>query len=137
MKSILLIEEDVEGRTILSKMLRQRGFLVMPAEHEAAALAVIDSGRSVDLVLAGATFRSRFDFLADIRTRRIPVPVVFLADHGNERSGAGGLLDGFSVSRKLNLYFNTRPIAFCELDRLIRIVPTPRGDGQTADFHAA
>lgn len=127
MKSILLLEEDFEGREILSKMLRQRGYCVMPAEHETAALAVLDSGSPVDLVLAGATFRNRLDFLADLREQSRSVPVVFLADHRASESRLPGLVGGFYVSPKLNLYLNTRPIEFHELDRLIRSVPAPQG----------
>jgi CheY-like chemotaxis protein len=39
MKSILVLDEDVEGREVLSKMLRRKGFRVYPVEHEAAAFA--------------------------------------------------------------------------------------------------
>lgn len=135
MKSILLLEEDFEGREILSKMLRQRGYCVMPAEHETAALAVLDSGSPVDLVLAGATFRNRLDFLADLREQSRSVPVVFLADHRASESRLPGLVGGFYVSPKLNLYLNTRPIEFHELDRLIRSVPGPQGTGRVAGIH--
>jgi CheY-like chemotaxis protein len=135
MKSILLLEEDVEGREILSKMLRQRGHRVMPAEHEAAALAVLDTGSPVDLILAGATYRSRLEFLADLREQPRSVPVVFLTDHRDAESRLRGLVGGFYVSPKLNLYLNTRPIEFSELDRLIRSVPTPQGTGCVAGMH--
>lgn len=129
MKSILLLEEDFEGRELLSKMLRQRGHRVMPAEHETAALAVLDSGCHVDLVLAGATFRNRLDFLADLREQSRSVPVVLLADHRASESRLPGLVEGFYVSPKFNLYLNTRPIEFHELDRLIRSVQAPQSTG--------
>lgn len=107
----------------------------MPAEHETAALAVLDSGSPVDLVLAGATFRNRLDFLADLREQSRSVPVVFLADHRASESRLPGLVGGFYVSPKLNLYLNTRPIEFHELDRLIRSVPAPQGTGRVAGIH--
>jgi len=136
MKSILLLEEDFEGRAILSKMLRRRGYHVMPAEHETAALAVLDSGSPVDLVLAGATYRNRLEFLADLREQWSSVPVVFLADHHDAESRLRGLAGGFYVSPKLNLYLNTRPIEFYELDKLIRSVPAPQGTGRAAGIRA-
>ena len=132
MKSILLLEEDVEGREILSKMLRQRGFRVVPAEHTAAALAVLDSGSPVDVVLAGATYRNRLEFFANLRERLRSVPVVFLADHRDAESELRGPAGGFYVSPKLNLYLNTRPIEFHELDRLIRSVPASQVTGRVA-----
>ena len=132
MKSIMLLEEDFDGREILSKMLRQRGYRVMPAEHEAAALAVLDSGSPVDLVLAGATFRDRLEFLARLREQSRSVSIVFLADHHASESSLPGLVGGFYVSPKFNLYLNTRPIEFHELDRLIRSVPASQGTGRVA-----
>ena len=137
MKSILLLEEDTEGREILSKMLRQRGYRVLPAEHATAALAVLDSGSPVDVVLAGATYRNRLAFLADLRERLRSLPVVFLADHHDHESKSQGLLGGFYVSPELNLYINTRPIEFYELDSLIRAVPCPHSPGRGAGIHAA
>ncbi len=136
MKSILLLEEDLEGREILSKMLKQRGYRVMPAEHETAAFSVLDSGSPVDLVLAGATFRNRIEFLAHLREQSCSVPVVFLADHRDAESKLHGLVGGFYVSPKLNLYLNTRPIEFHELDRLIRNVSGPQGTGCVTRIHA-
>ena len=135
MKSILLLEEDIEGREILSKMLRQRGYRVMPAEHETSALAVLDSGSPVDLVLAGATFRNRLEFLAHLREQSRSLPVVFLADHRDTELKLRGLVGGFYVSPKLNLYLNTRPIEFHELDRLIRSVSGPQDTGRVAGIH--
>ena len=137
MKSILLLEEDFSGREILSKMLRQRGYRVIPAEHETAALAVLGSGSPIDLILAGATFRNRVEFLADLREQSRSVPVVFLADHRDAESGLHGLAGGFYVSPKLNLYLNTRPIEFHELDRLIRSVPARQGTGRVAGIRSA
>ncbi len=137
MKSILLLEEDLEGREILSKMLRQRGFRVMPAEHEDAALSFLDSGNQVDVVLAGATYRNRLEFLAHLRERWREIPVVFLSDHSEAESKLEGLLGGFYVSHRLNLYINTRPIEFSELDRLIRIVPDSQHAARVANIHTA
>ncbi len=129
MKSILLLEEDPEGRDILSKMLKQRGYRVTPAGNEAAALMVLSSGSPVDVVLAGATFRNRIEFLACLREQSRTVPVVFLADHSKAESNLCGPAGGFRVSSKLNLYLNTRPVEFHELDKLIRSVSDPKNTG--------
>jgi CheY-like chemotaxis protein len=125
MKTILVLEEDAEGREVLSKMLRRKGFRVYSVEHEAAAFAALGSGRPIDLVLAGATDRNRADFLALLRARRPSMPAVFLADCGDAVSRERLLSGGFRLSRSLNFYMNTRPIDFNELDRLIRIALIP------------
>jgi CheY-like chemotaxis protein len=137
MKSILLLEEDVEGREVLAKMLRQRGFRVTAAADEAGALAALDSGSPVDLLLTGATSRDRLEFLSVLRERWSSMPVVFLADHVGAGSGLPVLFGGFYVSPELNVYMNARPIEFYELDRLIRIMPSPRGGGYRANIRTA
>jgi DNA-binding response OmpR family regulator len=125
MKSLLLLEEDTEGRDILSRLLQRRGFHVLPVQHESAALAVLNSGYPVDLVLAGAAHHERIDFLAAVRKGGHSLPVVFLSDYRDTGTRWRGLLGGFYVSRRHNVYVNARPIEFHELDRLIRIVPRP------------
>ncbi len=126
MKSILVVEEDIEGRAILAKMLRLRGFQVLPVGNETAAIVALSSDRPIDLVLAGATDQDRADFLTGVRTRRPSVPVVLLADRHDAKSQAQVLPSGFSMSSRLNFYMNTRPIHFGELDRLIRFALMPR-----------
>jgi CheY-like chemotaxis protein len=137
MKSLLLLEEDSERRETLSKMLRSRGFRVFPSEHEAAALTVLDSDHSVDLVIAGTTHRNRLEFLADLRERQHTVPVVFLADHCDAESRLRALAGSFYLFRRHNFYINMRTIEFSELDRLIRIVLNPQRIGRVAGFRAA
>ena len=136
-KSILLLEEDVEGREILSKMLRQRGFRVVAAENTSAAFAVLGSGDPVDVVLTGATYRNRLEFFADLRERLSSVPVVFLANHHAAELKPRQVQSGFCASPKLNLYINTRPIEFSELDRLIRTLPGSRSAAPGPDMHTA
>ncbi len=138
MKTILVLEEDVEGREALSTMLKRKGFHVYQAEHEAAALAVLGRyGCPIDLVLAGATDRDRIDFLACLRTQRLSIPVVLLTDCGNAVSRKQLLSGGFRLSGRMNFYMNTRPIDFNELDRLIRITLIPRRSDHLPLIHAA
>ncbi len=137
MRSILVLEEDVEGREVLSKMLRRKGFRVYPVEHEAAAFAALGSGCPVDLVLAGATNRDRTGFLAGLRAQRPSVPAVFLADCGDPVSRERLLSGGFRMSHSLNFYMNTRLIDFNELSRLIRIALIPSRDVRFSGIRAA
>ncbi len=137
MKTILVLEEDLEGRDALSAMLRRKGFRVCQAEHEAAALEALGPGCPVDLVLAGATDRNRSDFLACLRSQRPSMPVVLLADCSDAVSRKQLLSGGFWLSRRLNFYMNTRPVDFNELDRLIRIALIPQRDVRLSLVRAA
>jgi DNA-binding NtrC family response regulator len=136
MNTILVLEEDHEGREALSAMLRQNGFRTCQAEREAAALAALGPGCPIDLVIAGATDRTRTDFLACLRAQRPSMPVVLLADCGDAVSRKQLLSSGFWLSRSLNFYMNTRPIDFNELDRLIRIALIPQGNAHLSRIRA-
>lgn len=137
MNTILVLDEDFEGREALSALLRQKGFRICQAEQEAAALAALGPGCPVDLVIAGATDRTRTDFLASLRAQRPSMPVVLLANCRDAVSRRRLLSSGFRLSRSLNFYMNTRPIDFSELYRLIRIALIPQGNAHLSRIRAA
>jgi len=121
MRHLLLLEEDIEGREVLARILRKKGFIVMQAKDQFDALTLVVSAR-VDLVLAGATYRDRTDFLSDLRESRADLPVIFLTDYSGPEAKVPGIKYGpFSMSRNLKFYVNMRPIGLNELDRMIRI----------------
>ncbi len=123
MKNLLLLEEDTEGRDLFARILMRKGFNVIQAPDEACALAEMSSGqRRIDIVLAGATYKDRLEFLADLRDKRPRVPVIFLADCPEPESRLRCIMGPFAVSKRHNFYINTRPVAFQELDRLLRII---------------
>lgn len=123
MKNLLLLEEDKEGRALLAKILMTKGFHVIQAPDEVSALAEMNSRqRRIDIVVAGATYKDRIEFLADLRDKRPHVPVIFLADCPEPKSLLHCIMGPFAVSRRHNFYINTRPVAFQELDRLLRII---------------
>ena len=123
MEHVLLLEEDGEGRETLARVLSKRGFRVVPAEDQMTALSVLTSGLPISVVLAGATYRDRIDFLSDLRETRPNLPVIFLTDYCSPESRLRGMKYGaFSMSRRLNFYINMRPVELDELDRMIRIV---------------
>jgi DNA-binding response OmpR family regulator len=123
MKRVLLLEEDGEGRATLARILKKKGFNIIPAKDDAAAITVLASPMNIDLIIAGATERDRSEFLADVRTCRLDLPVIFLSDYCGPEARLRGLAFGpFSMSRTQNFYINVRPVAFHELDRLIRMV---------------
>lgn len=137
MKTLLVLEEDQEGRKALAKVLKKQGYGVLQARDTSAALEHIDS-RQVDLVLAGATNHDRSEFLADLRGERPLLPVVFLTDYCEPESRLRGFRYGpFCMSRRLHFYINMRPIGLHELTFLIRMVLGRRIRGRREDLVAA
>ena len=123
MKNLLLLEEDVEGRETLARILKQRGFRVMQAGDEMAALTTISSALPIDLVLAGAATFDRSEFLSDMREVRPLLPIMFLTEYCDPEARLRALRYGpFMLSRKLNFYLNVRPVRLTELDRMVRII---------------
>ncbi len=138
MKRVLLLEEDSEARESLARVLKKRGFVVLQTGDESSAVDIISSASLIDVVIAGASYRDRLAFLADVREQRPNLPVVFLADYCGPESKLRGLRYGaFSVSRNLNVYINMRPIGLNELDRLLRIIGGNRRTERTRNLVAA
>lgn len=137
MRHLLLLEEDIEGREILARMLRRKGFTVIQARDQPDALSLISDMR-VDLVLAGATYQDRADFLSDLRESRPDLPIIFLTDYCGPEARVPGIKYGpFSMSRNLKFYVNMRPIGLHELDRMIRIALGSRRLSQATGLAAA
>jgi DNA-binding response OmpR family regulator len=139
MERVLLLEEDSEGRESLARVLRKRGFGVLQAGDESSALGIVSSASPLDVVIAGASYQDRLEFLADVREQRPDLPLVFLADYCGPESKLRGLRYGaFSLFRRLNLYINMRPIGLNELERLLRnIVNHRRAEEHTGVLVAA
>jgi DNA-binding response OmpR family regulator len=130
MKRVLLLEEDREGREVLGKILKKRGFSVVQAGNAATALASVSSAMPLDLVIAGITDTDRTTFLSDLRDENPDLPVIFLSDYCAPEARLRGVLYGaFLMSRALHFYINTRPIGLQELIRMIRIVLQQRNVG--------
>lgn len=138
MKNLLLLEEDVEGREALARILKRKGFRVLQAGDEMTALTAVSSALPLDLVVAGATSRDRSEFLSDLRGVRPLLPVMFLADYCDPEARLRSIRFGpFTQSRKLNFYINVRPIRVTELDRMIRIIVHKQNAVQAQRFAAA
>jgi CheY-like chemotaxis protein len=52
MKRILLVDDDVMARQVLMLLLEQHGYACDEAEHGAAALAWLEQGQQVDLIIS-------------------------------------------------------------------------------------
>ena len=138
MKRVLLLEEDGEGRESLARILKKRGFAVLQAGNESSALDALSTTALIDVVIAGASYRDRLEFLTDVREQRPDVPVVFLSDYCGPESKLRGIRYGaFSMSRSLNFYMNMRPVGLNELDRLLRMIVSNRRSECTRNLVAA
>ncbi len=111
MKKVILLEEDIEGREALAKILRMWGYNVIQAATESAVHAALASAQPVDLILAGATYRERLEFLSDLRTIRQSLPIIFLTDCCGPESRLRGLRYGaFAKIQPHKFFMNMRPV---------------------------
>ncbi len=123
MKKILLLDEDFEARETFARVLRLRGYMVMPVQSASGALDALSSGRKPDLLIASATDRDRAELVVSIREQNPNLPVLLLSDYCEAEARFRSLVYGeFGKLRRLNIYLNLRPVTLRELDRLMRIV---------------
>jgi two-component system response regulator FlrC len=81
---VLIVEDDAELREALSDTLRLAGLPALTAADGPAALAALDRGESVALVVSDVQMSPMdgHDLLSEIKTRRAELPVVLMTAYG-------------------------------------------------------
>jgi DNA-binding response OmpR family regulator/DNA-binding CsgD family transcriptional regulator len=114
---ILIVDDDPEARTLLTKALDQAGFAVMSAPDGASALALIDQGRPnlvvLDAVMAGL---SGFETCRRLKQQadHAHLPVIFITGLTETEHVVEGLRAG-------GVDYVTKPIVLEELIARIRV----------------
>lgn len=114
-ETVLVLEDQPELLNVVQRMLDDRGYRVLPATDAAAALAWLDAGEPIslmlsDIVLAGS--RRGPDVALEIRERAPGLPVVYMsgfpateADGGHLPGAAGPILlkpfTGATLARRI------------------------------------
>jgi CheY-like chemotaxis protein len=83
-ETILLVEDDDALRSYATQILQELGYRVLQAEGGAAALAMLDRERKIDLLLTDVVMPGGLDGgqLADLATRRRPgLKVLFMTGY--------------------------------------------------------
>lgn len=83
---VLLVDDDASVREVVAAGLRDAGYQVIEAESAAAALAVIDRGDDVDILVTDLVMPGMrgSDLLAEARRRRPSLPVVLVTGFPGE-----------------------------------------------------
>ncbi len=92
---ILLADSDTSFRTNASGALRAQGYVVIPAENNSEAIALLDK-ESPDLVLADVALppRDGLELLHRARAKQPPPPVILLAEPRNVVAATAGVRQG-------------------------------------------
>ncbi len=99
--SILLVDDDAEVAEVAQQLLRDEGFAVVRADQAAGALALLDEGVPVDLLIADVAMPGVNGLqLADLARARRPGLRVLLATGYAQDGQAMGRNPGFPVLRK-------------------------------------
>jgi CheY-like chemotaxis protein len=86
---ILLVDDDLDLRPVLAEVLRGAGYEVREAGSGAEAMAALDSGHPIDLILSDYLMRNGdgLDLLRYLRAKGGQPPVFFLmTGHSEVRS---------------------------------------------------
>ena len=111
---ILIVEDEVIIRSVVSEHLRDSGFTVIEAANADEAVAVLSSQTTIDLVFSDITMPGQMDGIELARwigERRGEIPVLMT-------SGAAAIAD--SPSSFVNLPFVRKPYLLEEIEDQIR-----------------
>ncbi len=122
MKNILLIEKRGEVRAILAASLRARGFHVVQAKDEGAAMAAFAFRPTIDLAIMTLPDGHWPAALIAARKNGNYPPIILLTNRGDDKSLQRSPLPGVtSLSLRQRRYTSERHLLLRELDRQIRL----------------
>jgi CheY-like chemotaxis protein len=89
MKCILLVDDQVMIRQVLKLLLEQHGYACDEAEHGAAALAWLEQGHQVDLIIADSDMpvMTGLEFLVQVKANPHFGTIPFILGSGNISDG--------------------------------------------------
>lgn len=110
---ILLVEDHEDTREVMRQLLQRRGHVVLVARSVATALAVVDDGEQVDLLISdlGLPDGSGLDLMKSIRSR-LPLRAIALSGYGMEEDHRRSREAGFQEHL-------VKPVNFPDLLRAI------------------
>ncbi len=102
---LLLVDDEASVRETLGRALHDEGFAVLSATSGADALAVIDAGAAIDLVVADLSMPGMdgLAMLAELRRRRPALPAILLTGYATSAAEAaitGTLGQALALIRK-------------------------------------
>ncbi len=85
MKRILLVEDHVMARQVLKIFLEYHGYACDEAEHGAVALAWLEQGQHVDLIISDQDMpvMTGLEFLVQVKANPHFATIPFILDSGN------------------------------------------------------
>lgn len=121
-KRVLVVDDDAIIRRLVSQSLRRLAFQVEEAANAAAAEAILESGRTVDLLITDIVMpgRNGVDLAAWARTRYPNLAVLFVSAY------ASNAMDRFGASVDSEAYLG-KPFSTLELAEKVRQMLAARG----------
>lgn len=126
--TILIVDDNPDMRLILSRTLARLGFSVLTADSGSAALALMETGASPDLVLTDLVMPGQVDGLALAETVRRRFPAIrLLLTSGNESA------ESTRAAEALAAPFLAKPYTKDELSAALRGVLGSDPGGRARD----
>ncbi len=124
-RRILLAEDEAAIRALVRRVLERAGYDVLEAPHGGAALAVLQAGTPVDLLLTDAAMPelSGVELAREASGLRPDLPVVLMSGYA-ELSGASVHAGGAVAGTAAPMAFIEKPFA---MDRLLAVVARTLG----------
>ena len=102
---LLLVDDDGNVREVLSEQLEAAGYAVLPADSPSTALALLDAGEPVDLIVSDLSMPGMdgIGLIREAQRRRPELPAILLtgfATNAAEIAVGGAISGAFSLLRK-------------------------------------
>lgn len=113
-KTILLVDDDYKYSAMLNHVLSRTGYYVIPAFEATSAIAMLQKGTQVDLIITDYQMPGigGLAFMAILREIAPSVPVIVLTGYGNEELHTKAMgLGAFQYLQK--------PVNLSELNRIV------------------
>jgi DNA-binding NtrC family response regulator len=113
--TILLVEDELENRRILSEVLSDLGYNVIVEPDGPSALSVIRQGIGIDLVITDFRMPNMngIDLIKTIRETLPAVPVILMTAYGN--------IENYFRSMNLGVFEHvTKPMGKREFERIVK-----------------
>lgn len=115
MKTILLVDDELENLRSLGEILNRFGYRVIAKPDGQSAMSVIKEGTAVDLVITDYRMpgMNGLEFLSSLRQERPAVPAIMLT--------AYGAVETYLKSLSLGVFeYINKPVKAKELGKIVR-----------------
>jgi CheY-like chemotaxis protein len=101
-ETVVVVEDELQVRNVIVRVLRGAGYKVLPAEGAQEALALIERTPNVGLVLTDVVMPEHDGrwLVQELQRRKVTLPVLFISGYIDDMVSMHGMVDGVELLPK-------------------------------------